>query len=185
MEIYTTNLPGVKIIEPKVYHDNRGYFLESYNQKIFEANGVFDIFVQDNHSCSSNIGVIRGLHYQLEPYAQTKLVRVTAGSIFDVVVDIRRGSPTFGQWEAFELSAKNKKLLLVPRGFAHGFCTLEPNTEVQYKVDESYAAAYDRGIAWNDPTIGIEWPKVQPILSEKDNQLPGLDQAEINFTYKG
>jgi dTDP-4-dehydrorhamnose 3,5-epimerase len=141
--------------------------------------------VQDNHSLSVEAGVLRGLHYQLNPKAQTKLVRVTAGAVYDVVVDIRRGSPTYGKWQGFILSASNKRQLLVPKGFAHGYCTLVPNTEVQYKVDEFYSREYDRGIAWNDPALDIDWPISSPILSEKDGKHPTLAEAENNFTYEG
>lgn len=177
------SLPGVKLIEPVVFADSRGFFMESYNQERFASHGITTVFVQDNHSLSSETGVLRGMHYQLAPRAQTKLVRVTAGAIYDVIVDIRRGSPTFGQWEAFELSAENKRQLLVPQGFAHGFCTLSPNTEVQYKVDCLYSAEHDRGIAWDDPAIGIAWPTDAPILSAKDAKHPSLAEAEHNFVY--
>lgn len=136
MKVLTTKLPGIKLIEPTVHGDNRGFFMESYNQATFAKHGIHTVFVQDNHSLSVEVGVLRGLHYQLNPAAQTKLVRVISGEMIDVVVDIRRGSPTFGQWESFVLSAANKHQLLVPQGFAHGFCTLVPNTEVQYKVDQ-------------------------------------------------
>jgi len=151
-------LPGVKLIEPAVHRDHRGFFLESYSRKRYAEMGIGHAFIQDNHSLSEAAGVIRRLHYQKEPCAQTQLVRVTAGAVYDVVVDLRRGSPTYGEWEGFELSADNMRQLLVPRGFAHGFCTLVPSTEVQYKVDSLYSAAHDRGIAWNDPALGIVWP---------------------------
>ncbi|MFC5528985.1 dTDP-4-dehydrorhamnose 3,5-epimerase [Cohnella yongneupensis] len=177
------SLPGVKLIEPAVFEDNRGFFMESYNAERFAASGIPMTFIQDNHSLSVQVGVLRGLHYQLSPKAQTKLVRVTSGAIYDVVVDIRHGSPTFGQWEGFELSAANKRQLLVPAGFAHGFCTLMPNTEVQYKVDSLYSAAHDRGIAWDDPSIGIQWPTSEPILSDKDSKHPLLADADNNFIY--
>lgn len=183
MIVRETKLSGIKLIEPVVYEDNRGFFIESYNAERFAANGITTNFVQDNHSLSVQSGVVRGLHYQLNPKAQTKLVRVTAGAILDVVVDIRRGSPTFGHWESFELSAHNKHQLLVPHGFAHGFCTLAPNTEVQYKVDRLYSPAHDRGIAWNDPQIGIRWPVANTILSDKDARNPLLAEAEYNFDY--
>mgnify|MGYP001169986503 CR=1 FL=1 len=185
MEIFETKLPGVKLIEPVVFEDSRGFFMESYNFRKFGELGISVTFVQDNHSLSKDKGVLRGLHYQLNPMAQTKLVRVTAGAIYDVVVDIRRGSPTYGQWESFVLSAENKLQLFVPRGFAHGFCTLEPNTEVLYKVDNYYSPEHDRGIAWNDPALGIPWPVEHPILSEKDARHPRLAEAENNFRYEG
>lgn len=185
MKVFDGKLSGVKWIEPAVFQDNRGFFMESYNYERFAKHGMEMAFVQDNHSLSMEVGVLRGLHYQLEPAAQTKLVRVTVGAIYDVVVDIRRGSPTFGQWEGFELTAENKRQLLVPRGFAHGFCTLAPYTEVQYKVDALYSAAHDRGIAWDDPAIGIVWPIERPILSQKDTRHPVLADAEMNFTFEG
>ena len=185
MKMKETKLPGVVLIEPAVFQDSRGFFMESYNFKKFSELGISVTFVQDNHSLSAEKGVLRGLHYQLNPMAQTKLVRVTAGAIFDVVVDIRKGSPTYGQWESFELSAENRLQILVPRGFAHGFCTLAPNTEVQYKVDSYYAPEYDRGIAWDDPALGIPWPVDNPILSDKDARHPRLADAENNFQYEG
>ena len=178
-----SRLSGVNLIEPTVFEDERGYFLESYQAIRYAEIGLPQVFIQDNHSLSKEAGVIRGLHYQLSPEAQSKLVRVTAGAIYDVVVDIRQGSPTYGQWEGFELSADNKRQLFVPTGFAHGFCTLVPNTEVQYKVDRLYSKEHDRGILWNDPAIGIKWPTTQPILSEKDAVHPALANAEHNFKY--
>ncbi len=184
MKITVTRLAGVKLIEPSVFGDHRGFFMESYNVERYAENGITNIFLQDNHSLSAEAGVLRGLHYQLNPKAQTKLVRVTAGAIYDVVVDIRQGSPTFGQWQGFILSAANKRQLLVPKGFAHGFCTLVPNTEVMYKVDELYSPEHDRGIAWNDPVLGIDWPTSAPILSGKDEKHPTLDQAEHNFVFE-
>lgn len=183
MIVRDCSLPGVKLIETAVFEDRRGFFTESYNAERFAQNGIPTTFVQDNHSLSVETGVLRGLHYQLTPKAQTKLVRVTAGAIYDVVVDIRRGSPTYGLWEGFELSAANKKQLLVPQGFAHGFCTLAPNTEVQYKVDCLYSAEHDRGIAWDDPALGIQWPTSMPILSAKDAEHPTLAKADNNFLY--
>ncbi|WP_424766484.1 dTDP-4-dehydrorhamnose 3,5-epimerase [Paenibacillus sp. sgz302251] len=185
MKIVETNLPGVKLIEPAVFGDHRGFFMESYNEQVAHANGIPFAFIQDNHSLSGEAGVLRGMHYQLAPKAQTKLVRVTAGAIYDVVIDIRKGSPTFGQWQGFILSAANKRQLLVPQGFAHGFCTLVPNCEVQYKVDELYSPEHDRGIAWNDPALAIDWPTSNPILSEKDGKHPVLADAEFNFVYEG
>lgn len=181
MRVTEGTLEGVKLIEPTVFEDARGYFLESYQAIRYAEIGLPQVFVQDNHSLSKEAGVIRGLHYQLNPQAQSKLVRVTAGAIYDVVVDIRQGSPTYGQWEGFELSADNKRQLFVPTGFAHGFCTLVPNTEVQYKVDRLYSKEHDRGILWNDPAIGIKWPTTQPILSEKDAGHLVLAKAEHNF----
>ncbi len=183
MKVTEGRLAGVKLIEPTVLEDARGYFLESYQAIRYGEIGLPQIFIQDNHSLSKEAGVIRGLHYQLCTEAQSKLVRVTAGAIYDVVVDIRQSSPTYGQWEGFELSADNKLQLFVPVGFAHGFCTLVPNTEVQYKVDRLYSKEHDRGILWNDPAIGIKWPTTQPILSEKDAGHLVLAKAEHNFKY--
>lgn len=184
MQITKTRLEGVFIIEPKVFEDHRGYFMESYNERMFRDLGLPHHFVQDNQSLSVNKGTLRGLHYQLHPMAQTKLVRVLTGAIYDVVVDLRQGSPTYGQWEGFELSAANKKQLLVPRGFAHGFCTTEPNTLVMYKVDQYYSPEHDRGIRWDDPVLKIEWPVLDPILSAKDAAHPGFKDAEMNFKYE-
>ncbi|WP_240371429.1 dTDP-4-dehydrorhamnose 3,5-epimerase [Anoxybacteroides rupiense] len=184
MKIIETTFDSAFILEPTVYGDVRGFFMESYNEKTFRELG-FDLrFVQDNHSLSVKAGTIRGLHYQLSPRAQTKLVRVTRGAIYDVIVDIRRGSPTFGKWQGFILSADNKRQLLVPKGFAHGFCTLVDHTEVQYKVDAYYSPEHDRGILWNDPSLGIDWPMPTPVLSEKDANHPLLVDAEINFTWE-
>lgn len=143
--------------------------------------GITYNFVQDNQSLSAEVGVLRGLHYQLTPKAQTKLIRVLSGVIYDVIVDIRRNSPTFGQWVGVILSEYNKRQLLVPIGFAHGFCTLVPNTQVLYKVDEYYSPENDRGILWNDPALGIDWPISSPVLSDKDQRHPLLKDAEINF----
>jgi dTDP-4-dehydrorhamnose 3,5-epimerase len=184
VKITETSLPGVLLIEPKVFGDHRGFFMESYNKKLFAEYGLDFDFIQDNHSLSQQAGTIRGLHYQLNPKAQTKLIRVTRGAIYDVIVDIRKGSPTFGKWQGFILSADNKRQLLVPKGFAHGFCTLVENTEVQYKVDEYYSPEHDRGILWNDPALGIDWPTTNPILSDKDTKHPLLADAEINFEWE-
>ncbi len=182
MRIVNTAIDGVRIVEPVVHEDHRGFFMESYNQRLFEEHGLRFSFIQDNHSLSTELGTVRGLHYQLSPMAQTKLVRVLAGSIFDVAVDIRRSSPTFGQWVGVELSAANKRQLLIPKGFAHGFCTLEPDTQVSYKVDQYYSREHDRGIRYNDPDIGIVWPNVidPASLSGKDASCPGLADAELD-----
>lgn len=184
MNVFETKLSGLKLIEPSVHGDHRGFFVESYNESRFHKQEITHKFIQDNHSMSVEAGVIRGLHYQLNPKAQTKLVRCTAGAIYDVVVDIRKGSPTYGQWQGFILSGANHRQLLVPKGFAHGFCTLVPNSEVQYKVDEFYSAEHDRGIAWNDPALCIDWPVRTPVLSEKDGKHPPLADMETNFTFE-
>lgn len=155
--------------------------MESYNEQLLKEKGIDCTFVQDNHSLSAEPGVIRGLHYQLEPKAQTKLVRVISGAIYDVALDIRHSSPTFGKWIGVILSEYNQRQLLVPKGFAHGFCTLTPNTQVIYKVDEYYSPEHDRGILWNDPALDINWPISQAILSEKDEKHPVLAEADLNF----
>lgn len=155
--------------------------MESYNEEIMNKLGITHNFIQDNHSLSAEVGVLRGLHYQLNPKSQTKLIRVLSGAIYDVIVDIRLNSPTFGQWVGVILSEYNKRQLLVPKGFAHGFCTLVPNTQVLYKVDEYYSPENDRGILWNDPALGIGWPTSSAILSDKDQRHPLLKDAELNF----
>ena len=180
MNIIDTAIPDVKIIEPKVFGDERGYFYESFSQRLFdEAVGRHVAFVQDNHSRSVR-GVLRGLHYQLPPFAQGKLVRCTVGEVFDVVVDIRRSSPTFGQWSGHVLSAANKRQLWIPAGFAHGFVTLSEHAEFLYKTTQYYAPSHDRGVLWNDPAIGISWPDAGTLtLSPKDAQQPLLAAAEL------
>ncbi|WP_148359270.1 dTDP-4-dehydrorhamnose 3,5-epimerase [Peribacillus simplex] len=177
-----TSLEGLIIVEPLVFGDHRGWFMENYSEEKFKEEGIELTFIQDNHSFSATKGTLRGLHYQLEPKAQTKLVRCTKGCIFDVAVDIRKGSSTYGEWFGIELSAENKKQLLVPKGFAHGFMTLTDEVEVQYKVDQLYSPEHDRGIIWNDPEIGIVWPiDITPVLSAKDETAPLLKDSENNF----
>lgn len=184
MNIIKTKFEDALLIEPKVFGDHRGFFTESYNKETFQQNGIDMDFIQDNHSLSQQPGTLRGMHYQLNDKAQTKLVRVTQGAIYDVILDIRKGSPTYGEWQGFILSADNKRQLLVPKGFAHGFCTIVENTEVQYKVDELYSPEHDRGIAWNDPALNINWPFNNPVLSEKDTEHPTLTEADNNFTWE-
>ena len=171
MNVISTAIPDEKIFEPKVFGDSRGFFLESFNQKIFEeATGLKRNFVQDNHSKSSR-GVLRGLHYQQPPMEQGKLVRVTQGEVFDVAVDIRKTSPTFGQWVGVYLSAENKRQLWVPEGFAHGFLTLSDTAESLYKTTNYYSPQHEEAIAWNDPDLNIQWPQVDAfILSSKDEK---------------
>ncbi|MFR9710654.1 dTDP-4-dehydrorhamnose 3,5-epimerase [Paenibacillus sp. MB22_1] len=181
MKVTPLELEGLYLLEPIVHGDHRGYFMETYNEAILQRLGLQVRFVQDNHSLSKEKGVIRGLHYQLPPKAQTKLVRVLAGAIYDVVVDLRRQSPTFGKWIGIILSEENKRQLFVPKGFAHGFCTLTPNTQVFYKVDEFYAPEYDRGIRWDDPSLQIDWPVSDPVLSDKDRSHPDFKYAELGF----
>ena len=182
-----TELEGVYILESTVFEDHRGFFMESYNKRDFEEIGLFFDFVQDNHSLSVQAGVLRGLHFQLNPKAQAKVVRCLKGVIYDVVVDIRKGSPTFGKWIGVILSEYNKRQIVVPKGFAHGILTLVPNTEILYKVDEYYSPEHDRAIRWNDPELKINWPIKEPILSEKDKNAPFLREIidEINFVYEG
>ncbi len=184
MEIQKTGFDGLLIITPRVFADDRGYFYESYNQQTFASAGISYSFVQDNQS-SSLRGVVRGLHYQLAPYAQTKLVRVIAGRIFDVVVDIRRHSPMFGKWFGIELSGENKVQLLVPQGFAHGFSVLSEQAVVLYKTDDLYKKEAERGIRYNDPALAIDWhlKGFEPAVSEKDAILPDFEHAEYNFTW--
>ncbi len=177
-------IPDVILVEPKVFGDERGFFMETYKASEFKKNGISYDFVQDNHSKSQK-GVLRGLHYQLMPMEQGKLVRCVRGRIWDVAVDIRKGSPWFGKWVAVELSEENKLMLWVPPGFAHGFVALEDGTEVVYKVTKEYAPELDRGIIWNDPDLAIDWPVKDPILSDKDRKLPRLKEAENNFIYGG
>ncbi|MEI7621276.1 MAG: dTDP-4-dehydrorhamnose 3,5-epimerase [Candidatus Moraniibacteriota bacterium] len=181
MEIIKKTLNGAYLLKPKVFQDARGFFMETYSKQKFAELGIENDFVQDNHSMSASKGVLRGLHFQHAPDTQAKLVRVTKGSVFDVIVDLRKDSPTFGQWEGFELSAKNFLILFVPQGFAHGFCTLEDNTEFQYKCDNYYAPESEDGIAWNDPTLNIAWPVENPILSEKDSNAQAF--AEFNSPF--
>ncbi len=177
------DIPDVILIEPVIFNDHRGFFMETYKRSEFYKNGISFEFVQDNHSKSSR-GILRGLHYQLNPKAQGKLVRCIRGRIWDVAVDIRRGSPWFGEWVGIELSEENKRMLWVPPGFAHGFLSLEDGTEVLYKVTSEFSPDLERGIAWNDPSLGINWPVKNPVLSEKDSKLPNLSEAENNFVYE-
>jgi dTDP-4-dehydrorhamnose 3,5-epimerase len=179
-EFRCLDISDVILVVPKVFGDDRGFFLESYKHSDFAAAGIPEHFVQDNHSRSVK-GVLRGLHYQKNPAAQGKLVRCLNGSIFDVAVDIRKGSPTFGMWVSSELTGGNHHMLYVPPGFAHGFLVLTETAEVLYKCTTEYMPSEDRGIIWNDPSIGITWPIPGPILSAKDRVLPLLKDADNNF----
>ena len=172
MKITKTKLDGVVIIEPDVFGDNRGFFMESWNKKKMEEAGLDYDFVQDNHSKSTVKGTLRGIHFQKGNKAQAKLVRCVKGAVLDVAVDLRKNSPTFKQWIGVELSEENKKQLLIPRGFGHGFVTLTDDVEFLYKADNYYAPEADAGIRWNDPEIGVEWGVINPILSEKDKKNP-------------
>jgi len=184
MKVIKTDFPDLLIIEPKVFEDTRGYFFESFNSMKFQEQGIDITFVQDNES-KSTYGVIRGLHYQLSPYSQTKLIRVISGKILDAVVDIRQNSPTFGKHFSIELSSENKTQLLVPKGFAHGFSVLSEAAIVSYKCDELYNPEAERGIRYNDPKLKIDWKidNEKTIVSSKDKVHPELANAEINFIY--
>jgi dTDP-4-dehydrorhamnose 3,5-epimerase len=178
MNVTKLELEGLVTFEPRTFNDDRGAFFESYNDKVFrEATGFAGQFVQDNHSISRK-GVVRGLHYQQEPHAQGKLVRVVTGAAYDVAVDIRRGSPTFGKWAGVELTAQNRRQLWIPAGFAHGFLALEDDTQFLYKTTDFWHAASERSILWNDPRIGIDWPiEGTAVVSAKDKVAPTLDEA--------
>ncbi len=185
MEIIETGIRDLKILKPRIFEDDRGYFFESYNKGIHIEAGIQHTFVQDNQS-RSGFGVIRGLHYQLEPRAQTKLVRVLHGSIWDVAVDLREESPTYLQWRGAELSAENHLQLLVPQGFAHGFSVLSETAVVFYKCDELYSPEHEAGIRFDDPDLGVDW-KIEVsdrVLSDRDLKMPFLNEAKKNFTYR-
>lgn len=176
LDVQPTEIPDVKVVTPRRFGDHRGFFSETYNRQRFQEAGIAAEFVQDNHSLSVSVGTIRGLHFQSPPFAQAKLVRVVRGRVLDVAVDIRRSSPTYGRHVTIELSAGNGRQLWIPVGFAHGFCTLEPDTEIEYKVTSYYSAAHDHGLAFDDPALGIEWPVPadRAVLSEKDTRQPRL-----------
>ena len=180
-------ISDVLVVQPRKFGDHRGYFLETFSRKEFQLLGIENDFVQDNQSLSARRGTVRGLHFQRPPHSQAKLVRVIKGGIFDVAIDLRRGSPTFGQWCSTILTAEKSDQLFIPRGFAHAYCTLEPDTEVAYKVDEYYAPECEAGIIWNDPDLGIDWPVAaqDAILSEKDTKLPRFAEFESPFAYTG
>ena len=184
MPFIETGIPGLMVFEPLVFEDSRGYFFESYNENIFTAGGAAMSFVQDNQAKSS-YGVIRGLHYQLNPHAQTKLVRTLQGSILDVVVDIRKGSPAYGKVFSIELSAENKKQLLVPKGFAHGYSVLSETSVVMYKCDGFYSRQSEGGILYSDQKLAIDWkiPADKAIVSDKDIILKGIDECDTNFVF--
>jgi len=182
MNIIKTAFPGLLILEPRVFGDSRGYFFESYNEKVLADAGINTVFKQDNQSFSK-YGVIRGLHFQLNPHSQTKLIRVLEGTVYDVALDLRKGSPTFGKWFGIELSAENKQQLYIPHGFAHGFSVLSEQTTILYKCDDFYNPQSEGGVLYNDPALGIDW-KIdvkKEIISDKDKFLPTLDKVETNF----
>lgn len=181
MDVIQTKLDGVYILLPKVFGDHRGWFMESWSRRTMEEAGLFYDFVQDNHSMSAVRGTLRGIHFQRGDKAQAKLVRCVRGAVLDVSVDLRHDSPTYRQWVAVELSGENRKQLLIPRGFGHGFVTLTDDVEFLYKADQYYAPEADGGIRWNDPDIGVDWGVDQPILSEKDKKNPFLKELEPVF----
>lgn len=181
MEILTTEFPGLVLIKPKIFGDARGYFYESWNKERYVSAGIVEDFVQDNVSFSSR-GVLRGLHYQ-KPYTQGKLVSVLMGEVWDVVVDLRRSSPTFGKWQGFTLTGEHKEQLFVPCGFAHGFCVLSETALFQYKCTDKYSPNSEHGIIWNDPTLAIPWPVENPIISEKDIKHPNLSELNDSLLF--
>lgn len=189
MKVIDTKIKGVKIIEPDCFGDHRGWFMETYSTDKFQQFGITNEFVQDNHSMSQKKGTLRGLHFQNYPMEQAKLVRCTKGSVIDVAVDLRKGSPTYKEWVSVELNADNKRLFFIPKGFAHGFLCLSDNVEFQYKVDNLYSKECDRGIRYDDPAINVDWGSllngIKPILSDKDKYGPTLDESDCNFIYEG
>ena len=183
MKVIPTELPGVLILEPKVFGDDRGFFMEMFHEKRYADAGIRGPFVQDNYSRSAK-GILRGLHFQ-EPQAQGKLVQVLAGAVYDVAVDVRRGSPTFGKWVAVELSTDNRRQLWIPPGFAHGFCVLSESADFHYKCTALYSPETERGVLWNDSDLGIPWPVSAPLLSGKDAKAPRLKDAPVLPVYEG
>jgi dTDP-4-dehydrorhamnose 3,5-epimerase len=186
MRILKTDLAGILMIEPDRFGDHRGFFAETYSQRVYAGLGVVENFVQDNHSLSAEIGTVRGLHFQAPPHAQAKLVRCGRGAIFDVAVDIRKGSATYGKWVGYELSAENGAQLFIPAGFAHGFTTLQPDSEIIYKCSDYYAPGTEGALRWDDPAIGIDWPlQGAAILSDKDAVAPMLADLDSPFHMEG
>ncbi|MDD3569499.1 MAG: dTDP-4-dehydrorhamnose 3,5-epimerase [Lachnospiraceae bacterium] len=184
MNVIKTDVLDVYILEPQVFGDKRGYFMESWSKKKMEEAGIFYDFVQDNQSFSSTKGTIRGLHFQKGEFSQAKLVRCTKGAVIDVAVDIRKGSPTYKKWVAAELSEENKRQLMIPRGFAHGFLTLTDEVEFLYKADNLYNFESEGSIRWNDPEIGVNWGIENPIVSDKDALAPFFDEKNVYFNYE-
>ena len=183
MEFIKTAIDGVYIVEPKVFGDHRGFFMESYSKRVFEEAGLHYDFVQDNHSSSTVKGTLRGIHFQRGDKAQAKLVRCVRGAVLDVAVDLRKGSPTYLQWVSVELSAENKRQSYIPRGFGHGFVTLTDDVDFCYKADNLYDHPSDRSIRFDDPAIGVDWGVTDPILSDKDKNAPLLADSDCNFVY--
>ena len=187
MEVKLTEIPGILLLKPRFFHDARGYFVETYNARAAHDAELTADFVQDNEALSLKRGTVRALHFQAPPKVQAKLVRVLRGSIFDVAVDLRSGSPAYGRWMSATLTAKGGEQIFVPRGFAHGYCTLEDDTVVAYKVDDYYAPECERGLAWDDPALKVDWPvsPAEAVLSDKDRKLPGFADFTSPFRYNG
>lgn len=189
MKVTETKISGVLIIEPDVHGDHRGYFMETYSKSKYKEFGITTEFVQDNMSFSAQKGTLRGLHWQNAPMAQAKLVSCTKGAVIDVAVDIRKGSPTYGEWVSVELSEENKYQFFIPQGFAHGFLTITDNVEFRYKVDNFYSKEHDRGIRYDDPNINVDWGRllngIEPVLSDKDKNGLTIDKTDCNFNYEG
>lgn len=185
MQVTPTGIPGLVIVTPDVHKDHRGFFAETWREEWGEGIKLDAPFIQDNHARSEQKGVLRGLHFQRPPHAQAKFIWVTRGAVYDAVVDLRVGSPTYGKWYGLVLSEENMLRLFVPKGFAHGYMTLEPGTEVHYKVNSYYRPDHDAGLRWDDPALGIAWPGIQPVLSEKDKKLPLLKELKSPFVYAG
>ena len=185
MEFEKTQIDGAVVLEPKVFGDNRGWFMESYSKRTLEEAGIFDEFIQDNRSFSAEKGTLRGLHCQTEPMAQAKLLTCLKGEILDIAVDIRKGSPTYMKWVGVKLSEENKKMFYIPAGCLHGFVTLTDNVEVMYKVNNFYSPENDRSVRFDDPALGVEWGVANPILSQKDMNAPLLEDSDVEFIYKG
>lgn len=181
-EFARAEIPDIVVIQPRLFRDDRGFFMESYKRSDFAAHSIAETFVQTNHSRSPR-GIVRGLHYQKHPKAQGKLVRTLLGEVFDVAVDLRRGSPTYGRWDGLVLSAENRKTVYIPAGFAHGFCVTSEAAEVLYMTTEEYSPSHEAGVIWNDPDLAIGWPVPDPQLSERDRHWPRLRDADNNFGY--
>lgn len=181
MKLIKEPLEGLKLLELQYFEDERGFFVETYGKKAYENVGITTTFVQDNHSYTAEKGTVRGIHFQLYPEAQSKLVHCIRGSVLDVAVDLRKESSTYLQWRSFVLSAENHRQVFIPQGFGHGFVSLEPHCEFIYKVDALYCPSLDRSIMWNDPDIAIDWGIENPILSEKDKKAPRLQDSDVNF----
>ena len=186
MQVIKTDLIGAYIIEPQIFGDSRGWFAETFSERKLRGQGIdVPVFVQDNQSFSAQKGIVRGLHCQLDPHCQTKLIRCTKGEIYDIIVDVREGSPTYKKWIKVLLTAENKRQLWIPKGFLHGFVTLTDEVEVQYKVDEFYDKETDRSVRFDDPEFGIDWGVKSPVLSEKDKNAPLFKDSDVRFVFKG